>query len=73
MCLVVSISRLLHFFQTQSVTLKHVYQGCYRLGYIYKVDNKATQNLMIQYLKTAYKKEENPCDNTYITPNIIKR
>ncbi|GFG37443.1 hypothetical protein Cfor_07170 [Coptotermes formosanus] len=58
---------------TQSVTLKHVYQGCYRLGYIYKVDNKATQNLMIQYLKTAYKKEENPCDNTYITPNIIKR
>jgi len=61
------------FFQTQSVTLERVYQSCYRLGYIYKVDNKATKTLMMQYLKTAYIKDETPSHDTYITPSNIQR
>jgi hypothetical protein len=60
-------------FQTQSVTFEQVYQGCYTLGYIYTVDNKLTQKLITQYLKTSYKKEAAPCDETYITPINIRR
>lgn len=68
------LSLVTAFFQTQNVTLERIYQGCYRLGYTYKVDKKPTPTkLMKQYLKTAYIKDKTPCHDTYITPNNIQR
>ncbi|XP_021923280.1 uncharacterized protein LOC110831513 isoform X3 [Zootermopsis nevadensis] len=57
----------------QNVTFEYVYEGCYRLSYIHEVDNTLVRKFIIQYMRTTYKKEESPCDETYITPNYVKR